>query len=39
MQDGPFDDLIIGSGMAGLTVAGLLAAEGRRVLKISTPSL
>lgn len=27
-----FDDLVIGAGMAGLTVAALLAADGRRVL-------
>jgi all-trans-retinol 13,14-reductase len=27
-----FDDLVIGAGMAGLTVGALLAAEGRRVL-------
>lgn len=26
-----YDDLVIGAGMAGLSVAGLLAAEGRRV--------
>ena len=29
-----FDDLVIGAGMAGLTVASLLAAEGRRVLVV-----
>jgi all-trans-retinol 13,14-reductase len=29
-----FDDLVLGAGMAGLTVAGLLAAEGRRVLVV-----
>src|ERR1022692_2378920 len=27
-----FDDLVIGAGMAGLTVASLLASQGRRVL-------
>lgn len=29
-----YDDLIIGAGMAGLTVGALLAAEGRRVLML-----
>ena len=29
-----FDDLVIGSGMAGLTVAARLAADGRRVLVV-----
>jgi phytoene dehydrogenase-like protein len=29
-----FDDLVIGAGMAGLTVGALLAAEGRRVLML-----
>jgi phytoene dehydrogenase-like protein len=29
-----FDDLVIGAGMAGLTVAGLLAADGRKVLVV-----
>src|SRR5262245_37335781 len=32
MRDGEFDDLVIGAGMAGLTTAALLAAQGRRVL-------
>ncbi len=31
---GPFDDLVIGAGMAGLTVAALLARDGRRVLVV-----
>jgi all-trans-retinol 13,14-reductase len=30
----PYDELVIGAGMAGLTVAALLAAEGRRVLVV-----
>jgi all-trans-retinol 13,14-reductase len=29
-----FDELVIGAGMAGLTVAAMLAAEGRRVLVV-----
>lgn len=29
-----FDDLVIGAGMAGLTVASLLSADGRRVLLV-----
>ncbi len=29
-----FDDLVIGAGMAGLTVAALLAADGRKVLVV-----
>src|SRR5687767_14131498 len=29
-----FDDLVIGAGMAGLTVASRLAADGRRVLVV-----
>ncbi len=31
-DEGPYDDLVIGAGMAGLTCASLLAAQGRRVL-------
>ena len=34
MPETRFDDLVIGAGMAGLTVGALLAAEGRRVLVI-----
>ncbi len=32
MPDGPWDDLVIGSGMGGMTTAALLARLGRRVL-------
>jgi all-trans-retinol 13,14-reductase len=32
--DGVYDDLVIGAGMAGLTIGALLAAEGRRVLMV-----
>jgi len=33
-QPAAFDDLVIGAGMAGLTVAAQLAADGRRVLVV-----
>jgi all-trans-retinol 13,14-reductase len=34
MADASYDDLVIGSGMAGLTVGAVLASRGRRVLML-----